>query len=70
MLLLALPTLGTLLIFLIYLAVVLLIAWMAYYLINNLAPEPVRRMLNVVLIVVLVIGLCYFLLTLVGPLPK
>lgn len=50
----------------IYLIVFLLIFWLFYYIINNLAPEPFRRILNVVLIVLFVLVLCYFLLGLVG----
>lgn len=54
----------------IYLIVFLLIFWLFYYIINNLAPEPFRRILNVVLIVIFVIVLCYFLLSLVGGAPN
>lgn len=54
----------------IYLIVFLLIFWLFYYIVNNLAPEPFRRILNVVLIVVFVIVLCYFLLSLVGGAPN
>lgn len=65
MLLLAIGAAG-LLTLVVYLLVFLLIFWLFYYLINNLAPEPFRRVLNVVLVVLFVIALCYFLLTLVG----
>lgn len=54
----------------IYLIVFLLIFWLFYYIINNLAPEPFRRILNVVLIVIFVIVLCYFLLSMVGGAPN
>lgn len=54
----------------IYLLVILLIFWLFYYLINNLAPEPFRKVLNVILIVLGVIVLCYFLLSLVGGAPN
>ena len=50
----------------IYLLVLLLIGWLFYYLINNIAPEPFRKVLNVVLVVIFVIVVCYFLLGLVG----
>lgn len=57
---------GGILTILIYLIVLCLVAWLAYYIVNNLAPEPMRRILNVVLIVIFVIVICYFLLSLVG----
>jgi len=52
---------------LIYLLVLCLVLWLFYYVINTLAPEPFRRVLNVVLMVVGVIILIYFLLNVVGP---
>lgn len=55
---------------LIYLIIFCVVAWLAYYIVNNLAPEPFRRILNVVLVVVFVIVLCYFLLGLVGGAPN
>jgi len=61
---------GTLLTLAIYLIIFLLIFWLFYYIINNLAPEPFRKILNVVLIVIFVIVLCYFLLGLVGGAPS
>ena len=53
---------------LIYLLVFCLVFWMLYYIVNNLAPEPFRRVLNVVLLVVGVIALIFFLLDWVLPL--
>lgn len=53
----------------IYLLVFLAVLWLFYYLINNLAPEPYRKILNIVLVVVFVLVLCYFLLGLVGGAP-
>lgn len=61
---------GGLLALVIYLIVFLLIFWLFYYIINNLAPEPFRRILNVVLIVIFVIVLCYFQLSMVGGTPN
>jgi len=40
----------------IYLIVLLLVFWLLYYLVNNLAPEPMRKILNIVLIVLFVIA--------------
>lgn len=51
---------------LIYLIIFCVVAWLAYYIVNNLAPEPMRAILNVVLVVIFVLVLCYFLLSLVG----
>ena len=53
---------------LIYLLVFCLVFWLLYYIVNNLAPEPFRRVLNVVLLVVGVIALIFFLLDWVLPL--
>lgn len=61
---------GGLLALVIYLIVFLLIFWLFYYIINNLAPEPFRKILNVVLIVIFILVLCYFLLGLVGGAPS
>ncbi len=54
---------------LVYALILGIVFWGLYYIINNLAPEPVRRILNVVLVVVFVIVLVWFLLSLVGGAP-
>ena len=51
----------------IWLIVICLVLWLAYYIINNLAPEPFRRVLNVILIVISVLVLIMFLLNYAGP---
>lgn len=55
---------------LIYLIIFCVVLWLFYYVIQNLAPEPFRRILTVVLVVVGVIFLLYFLLGLVGQAPN
>ena len=45
-----------------------LLFWLAYYLVNNLAPEPSRKILNVVLVVIFVLALVVFLLEYAAPL--
>jgi hypothetical protein len=42
--------------------------WLLYYLINNVAPEPFRRVLNIILVCIFVLVLIVFLLEYVGPL--
>jgi len=36
--------------------------WLLYYLINNVAPEPFRRVLNIILVCIFVLVLIVFLL--------
>ena len=51
---------------LIYVLVACIVLGVLYYIINNLVPEPLRKMANVVLVVVGVIFLIWILLSLVG----
>jgi hypothetical protein len=53
---------------LIYLIVFCLLFWLFYYVINTLAPEPFRKVMNVILVVVGCIILIFFLLDYAAPL--
>lgn len=65
-----LVALGGLLTILIYLIIFCVVMWLLYYIVNSLAPEPFRRILNVVLVVIGVLIILYFLLSLVGQSPN
>jgi hypothetical protein len=54
--------------FFIYLLCFGLAFWLLWYLVNNLAPEPFRRVLNIILMVIGVLALIIFLIEYVGPL--
>jgi len=51
---------------LIALVILLLIFWLAYFIINRLAPEPMRGILTTILIVLAVLVIIYWLLSLIG----
>lgn len=63
LLLAAVPGLLTILIYLVIIGIVLAVA---YYVINNLFPEPFRRWATVILVVVGAVLLIWLLLQLVG----
>lgn len=57
-----LPGAATVLTFLIYLLVAVMVIWLIYFIIGRL-PEPIRGWANVIAIVLIVIALIYFLLS-------
>lgn len=59
-------TAGGLFSLLLYLLLFLLVFYAFYYAVNNLAPEPMRRILNVILVLLFLVVLIYFILGLVG----
>ena len=56
----------TMIMLLVYLVVACILFGVAYYVINNIAPEPMRRWLTVILLVIGAIVICYVLLGFVG----
>jgi hypothetical protein len=51
---------------LIYIVVALIVFSLLYWLINTLAPEPMRKYAMVALVVIAVIYICYLLLGMAG----